>query len=90
MNNCETCPNKNQEVCCSSLVAKNYPLEGKVDLLHEGKSVLCWDWDYQDAPKVGDEIACQGLKLRVTESELTAMHGKPVQRLTVKQVGVVR
>lgn len=90
MNNCETCPHKNEGVCCSALVTKHYQLQDKMELLREGKSVLCWDWDYRDAPKAGDEFQCQGLKLHVTESELANMHGKPVQRLTVRQVGVVR
>lgn len=59
--------------------------------LAEGNSLTAWNYDLNDMAKKGQVIEHQGMKLHVSDcSGALKFLNFWVQRLTVKQVGVVR
>lgn len=61
------------------------------EFLADGRSLTAWNYDLDDLAQKGQVIQHQGMKLHVSDcSEPLKFMNFWVQRLTVKQVGVVR
>lgn len=92
MKNCETCPFKGEGVCCQGVrKMRLMDLTDVYGLLAQGKALTAWNYDLNDMAHTGQEITHKGLKLHVEEcSGPIQFPGFKVQRLTVRQVGVVR
>lgn len=92
MKNCETCIHRGEPLCCQGARKMRIAdLSHAKEFLAQGNALTAWNYDLDDLASKGQVIQHQGMKLQVSDcSGPLKFLNFWVQRLTVKQVGVVR